>query len=123
VFGFSAISKHRYMAGNKDIGTHAQTHLGCKKLLYYPININRNSNPKLFHSCSQNLSLSNGTRSLLLVLSLLLPHLTPSISLFSITVAVNRHHLFSIGLTLPYLQQESPLVSPSSSCIFLMIYV
>ena len=81
-FGFSSISKHRYETCYMDIYTHSEPiprlflrMLKITILLFY---INKISNPTPFHLISKNVSVSGLTR----VLSLLFPHLTPSVSLF-----------------------------------------
>jgi len=95
-FGFSPILKYEYRTGNKGYRypprTHTQIRFECIKSIYYPFYINRNSNPKPFHSHDQSLSLKYDTH--FSEFSILPPCLTFSVSLFSITIAIDCHHFF-----------------------------
>jgi len=97
-FEFSSISKYRYRTGNRDICTHTQTRPECTKSIYYPFYINRNTNPKSFHSHVESLRRSESQsfkwHSIIIVLSFLLSYLTLSASLFTITIVIDHHHLF-----------------------------
>jgi len=79
---------------NYPLRTHTQTRPECRKLIYYPFYINRNSNPKSFYSHSQSLSLLDDTNLSYNFFFLL--YLALSASLFSFTIVIDHCHLFIV---------------------------
>lgn len=105
---FSSILKHEYETGIRDINTHLELILkyasNVKNQFIFSFYINRNSNPKSFHSYNQSLSLSNDTHFFKFFLfsfhisksSIFSFHISYPWSLSSLSPTVtDRHHLFA----------------------------